>query len=961
MSTIKISELATNAISLTDFFAKADASGLASKNNIQGLSNFLNTVGTLAFRGVLLAADAAVTLDGIYVAGDAGTYTNNGGLVITVSNQIVLISVTGTQTVFEQSIFPITLTIDATPTEGSVNAAQSGGIKDYIDNGLNKKANLIVGKNLLDYNNRSDGFRLNTGDGSLITAIGYTTTPFIAIEELTDYVSNRYTWVVFYDANKSFISSLINAGGTTFETVSGAAFVRYADGTIYFTSEPQFELGTVATSYIPYSLLLETTEIRDFAVNSASAIESKGFVKPIIGKNLYNKATNTIGSYVDNSSGNLVVNAAYNSSDFISVNPSTLHQITYYSFISFYTESKVFISNGGAPNSSFTTPSNAYFVRFSDIVVRMLAPIMLEVGSVITNFQDYQIAIENKYINKNNDLPTIVTASRYGSADFVGRRAIQDAIDSITDASIINRYEVKVLAGVYEATQTSHFDKTNPGNCFIQGKDFVDIKGIDRDNCVIKGVLPNNLGSAFAYSTYQPIYWNCNANLENLTVIGENIRYPVHLDGSQLGGLNYDTYIKNCTLRHNGNTGDAVNWASWTALGLGLSDGQKLLVENTNLESSGTGSYAHSYGDFKNSCEVTFKRCKISNNNNGATDSIAIIQSLGSGLKDRFILDNCQLGEGTFSISSTPWIPTDLDKQKVDHAEFQVIADTSPKAVNNHLLNGKGLRITSKTTGASSTVRFDETSTAFNLIAGNSLSTYEFENRYFRKEIYKYQYKDGGNSLKGYAIGGLDIGEDGKGSNSAIYITNLGKRLDDCSTVNKTLSVLIDGVNYNVVFDKNYNGTSETVLPNYSNATIIAEIVAVIGGVADVEEYVVGSDYYPQFNDTITSINEDSDEILSGMGVVFSSIGKMRKALNSDNRIDGVCLYDCRVGDKSIVIKKGEIFSNFIARRFKIQEISTATRLVGVQLGMSATAGVFDVLASPKLLITTSTDIVKII
>ena len=132
MSTIKISELATNAISLTDFFAKADASGVASKNDIQGLSNFLNTVGTLAFRGVLLAADAAVTEDGIYVAGDAGTYANNGGLVITISDQIVLISITGTQTVFEKVEIPISIVKDETPTEGSTNTVESGGIFDYV-------------------------------------------------------------------------------------------------------------------------------------------------------------------------------------------------------------------------------------------------------------------------------------------------------------------------------------------------------------------------------------------------------------------------------------------------------------------------------------------------------------------------------------------------------------------------------------------------------------------------------------------------------------------------------------------------------------------------------------------------------------------------------------------------------------------------------------------------------------
>jgi hypothetical protein len=134
MSTIKISELASSAVSLTDFFAKADANGIANKNTVQGLSNFLNTVGTLAFRGVLLAADAAVTLDGIYVAGDAGTYANNGGLVITLSNQIVLISVTGTQTVFEKVEIPVSIVKDATPTEGSTNPVESGGVFNYVTN-----------------------------------------------------------------------------------------------------------------------------------------------------------------------------------------------------------------------------------------------------------------------------------------------------------------------------------------------------------------------------------------------------------------------------------------------------------------------------------------------------------------------------------------------------------------------------------------------------------------------------------------------------------------------------------------------------------------------------------------------------------------------------------------------------------------------------------------------------------
>ena len=146
MSTIKINELASSAISLTDFFAKADASGVANKNTVQGLSNFLNTVGTLAFKGVLLAADAAVTEDGIYVAGDAGTYTNNGGLVITLGNKVVLISITGTQTVFEKVEFPLSITIDATVVDGSANAVQGNAVFDALALKVNRSEERRVGK-----------------------------------------------------------------------------------------------------------------------------------------------------------------------------------------------------------------------------------------------------------------------------------------------------------------------------------------------------------------------------------------------------------------------------------------------------------------------------------------------------------------------------------------------------------------------------------------------------------------------------------------------------------------------------------------------------------------------------------------------------------------------------------------------------------------------------------------------
>ena len=108
------------------------------------------------------------------------------------------------------------------------------------------------------------------------------------------------------------------------------------------------------------------------------------------------------------------------------------------------------------------------------------------------------------------------------SADFTGRRAIQDAIDSINDASPDNRYEIQVDKGVYVATEVAHFDKNAGGNCFILMKDYVDVIGFSKEDVIIYGSLPDNLGVSFPYSSYQPVYFNDNASLKRVSVFAKN-------------------------------------------------------------------------------------------------------------------------------------------------------------------------------------------------------------------------------------------------------------------------------------------------------------------------------------------------------------------------------------------------------------------------------------------------------
>ena len=275
MSTIKISELATSAISLTDFFAKADANGIANKNTVQGLSNFLALNGTLSFKGVLLAADAAVTEDGIYVAGDAGTYTNNGGLVITVSNQIVLISITVTQTVFEQAIFPITLTIDATVIDGSVNAIQGNAVFDALalKSDVKNTPILIGSKNLFNIDNKIDDYYVKYQDGTLVPNTSFIVVTANNLIANTDYAYTNQGVInpsgvstlqqmAFFDINGNFVSG--NIGGSnliTFNTGANIVTAKFTIAVSRIDYEYQLELGTTRGYYEPYSKTIENTSL----------------------------------------------------------------------------------------------------------------------------------------------------------------------------------------------------------------------------------------------------------------------------------------------------------------------------------------------------------------------------------------------------------------------------------------------------------------------------------------------------------------------------------------------------------------------------------------------------------------------------------------------------------------------------------------------------------------------------
>ena len=527
--------------------------------------------------------------------------------------------------------------------------------------------------------------------------------------------------------------------------------------------------------------------------------------------------------------------------------------------------------------------------------------------------------------------------------NFSGNRGIQDAIDSITDASIKKPYEIVVFDGHYKASVSTDYTAggiTTGMVSWIRGKSFVSVRGVGIDRVKISSTLPNDLTSS-VYQYHQTVYWHANyGNLSGLTVECSENRYPIHIDMGATGGKNFISNLFHLRVVHKGNSGNATVWGSCHPIGIGTSDGQIIEVSDCILESPTNPFYSHNNKNFEKGSVMRYVRCKgimtAASNKVAAT-----FESLGSNQKDFGYFEGCSIS-GCYIIKhqDAPFIPDLQSEQYYNHADYKIFGFANFPFVYDTTLKGYCLLFESLTTGSSSTVRFDETSTAFpliikdkNYVTGND-TTDEFGENYYLG----YDYRNGDVDISGYANGRLDIGMDAVGINQTKYVKSLGKRLGDCSSVTKSLVVIVNGTPYTIVFNKNYigAGTTDTVQSTYTNAQIIAEIMAVIGGVCTVSEFSVGCEYFPEFTDYVTNV-KTSETILKGMAV-YSDNGIIRRALSTDKRIFGISLDNIVSGYQGRILTKGYIRTNQTYRFSTLQESYVAI-VKGEELGISATAG----------------------
>lgn len=479
-------------------------------------------------------------------------------------------------------------------------------------------------------------------------------------------------------------------------------------------------------------------------------------------------------------------------------------------------------------NSEDKSPNNHYFAitSCSYLISDYVSPSR-------STSADYHVDRRIAAAVGNIDTPALPVTKKTvvptGGGNFTNIKA---AMDGINDASVKRPYAIIPHPAVY----LEHNWVT---------KDFIDIKGFDRERTEIRGELPNT-AEATEIENGEPFRFNTTGTLQSIKVTARNMRYAVHSDSS--GAVKNGTQnIIDCHLEHYGNDAAVNNkWMSQNAWGCGTSSGQSIFAKNSTFIAPFAAFSYHTREYFKDPCYVSIDNCRLITTKD--TGFSLIIQPLGSFQPCVCNLTNSEL-VGDIFYSASPWIPEALTSQPASHAEVKLIGSSNSAAVFRVVDFGRALKIESTdTTGQS---RIAVSGDAVPLIFGDVFDM------------------PGAGGIPGYVYGYVDVSGTAVGLKRDKIITRLGQRLGDCSITPKSLNVLVDNVlSLTVTFNKDY-----TLTPN---ADVIAEINAVLASRGKASLYAIGERYRPDFSDEQkTLLNTSNEGIFMGMACAYN--GDMRK------------------------------------------------------------------------------------
>lgn len=212
--------------------------------------------------------------------------------------------------------------------------------------------------------------------------------------------------------------------------------------------------------------------------------------------------------------------------------------------------------------------------------------------------------IRTKRFNSININPNVVTVKKDGSGDFTN---IRSALESITDADAINNpYIIEIYEGTYDVlddySQSEIEDNSFVGPMMTNG---IYLKGIgNRNKVILYGTLDPNIYTETNRNNIATLNTQSECGMENLTVVGDKIRYAVHDDFPDsfrvLHGRNPLRTLINCVFI-------GVNTTGSHSYGAGTSYARDFLVENCAFPTEPIG--IHMQSRMENSGQMIFTNC----------------------------------------------------------------------------------------------------------------------------------------------------------------------------------------------------------------------------------------------------------------------------------------------------------------------------------------------------------------
>ena len=632
-------------------------------------------------------------------------------------------------------------------------------------------------------------------------------------------------------------------------------------------------------------------------------------VSHIYDLNIINLETITDRAYISYLTGTQEANSAFVATDYLKVKGNTLYRAdnAYNQQFAFYDENKVYISGLASPlpTHTFTTPVNAVYARFT-IPKTMLNTVVIAEASVFPkSYQPFKVkTFKDIALSNENRVTEIWVSADLTDTDpkvkFRGKNAIQLALNSITDATMDNRYIIRAKKGLYKITKATDFIGYLGYPTMILTKNHVDIVGQGIDNTIVWAELPYNdedigasaNGQTYSRFQYQTVYdYADDSELKDICFVGKNLRYTIHIDNpnGENASRSYDTV----GFLFKGDKGGL------TAMGCGTSSGEKTtIVGGYSLSDRNVPFASHSNVGFNKPSEWSF-----TNHNFIALANVSMIylQNSGSLLEDKFKMVGCSFGGMAYVFGyKENWLSgnTSLNRDSFNQAEWRLSGYGNDPFLFRNEVGGKSLLFKSTATGLNNTIRFDVTSSAYPLLIKNNQTNSDVSLYVDSRDLIDgYIVEDGSIDLPAKAWGCKDLHEGFYLYDNNINYTSLAVRLGDCSTTNKLLKVLLNDVVNTITFNKDYTGMT--------NADIIAEMNTQIVGMT-VSSISYGRDYYPNLTDVSETVyNNTATYIPKG-----SLVTKTRNSIKIANGLDkvyGVALDDIPVMSvTSEGVKKGQ-------------------------------------------------------